>query len=199
MDELLCQNLDPRNIERNYSHITFLQLSPAHSVCCTASQYHSFPILILSVSPCILLSVMSVLRVQRSGRVADYFLIYLQAAERIERLKSAQCSHAWMCVHSMCKPLFERRASASGSHLCLCLCAGVRASPAHAWDMQLSGSATGGECWSVSLFDPRFPLPHNNMDRFSYIVFLFPSSTLLSNPALPLVSPFLGTWLSESV
>lgn len=41
---------------------------------------------------------MSALCVQRSGRVADYFLIYLQAAEHNEQLKPAQYSCACVCV-----------------------------------------------------------------------------------------------------
>lgn len=100
----------------------------------------------------------------------------------------------------------ERKVSASGSplcvHLCLCLRACVRASPALVWDVQLSGSATGGECWSVSLFDPSLP-PHITTWEIliglipSYVLYFIPSSALLSNPALPLVSPFLGTQLSK--
>lgn len=65
-----------------------------------------------------------------------------------------------------------------------------RVPPAYVWDMQLSGSATGGECWSVSLFDPRLPLPHNHMSRFSFIVFSLFYSALKS--CSPLGISFLG-------
>lgn len=81
-------------------------------------------------------------------------------------------------------------------------CMYVRASPTRVWDLQLSGSATGGECWSVSLFDPSLP-PHITTWEIliglipSYVFYFISSSTLLSNPALPLVSPFLGTQLSK--
>ncbi len=44
-------------------------------------------------------------------------------------------------------------------HTFVCVCARVCASLACVWDVQLSGSATGGECWSVSLFAPSLP-PH---------------------------------------
>lgn len=201
MAELLFIKLDPQNVEKLFHHLLTTEL------CSTVSQYCFYPILILSVSPCILLSVMSALCVQRSGRIADYFLIYLQAAERIEWLKPAQYLSAWMCVHARANPIWEEGLCIWEpfvcAHLCLCLRVYVRASPTRVWDLQLSGSATGGECWSVSLFDPSLP-PHITTWEIliglipSYVFYFISSSTLLSNPALPLVSPFLGTQLSET-
>lgn len=156
MAELLLQKLDPQNVERNYS-IT-LQLSTGHSACSTLLQHHSYPILILSVSPCILHSVMSALCVQHSGRVADYFLIYRHAAQHIEWLKPAQCLRPQMCSRMCVCVLRGRPLYLEGYCACAVACVCVRASPVHFQDVQLSGSATGGECWSVSLLEPSLPL-----------------------------------------
>lgn len=136
MIELLFQKLDPQNVERNCA-ITFFKLSSARSTCSAVSLNRSYPLtlslflcfcrslhlfLILSVSPCIFLSVMSALCVQRSGRVADYFLIYLQAAEHNEQLKPAQYSCVCMRVCMRALSLFERKACASEKRVCTFAC-----------------------------------------------------------------------------
>lgn len=72
---------------------------------------------------------MSALCVQRSGRVGDYFLIYLQAEEQ---LRPAQYWCACVCARTLAQAPFERNASQSERlvfvHL---LCACTRAFPAH--------------------------------------------------------------------
>lgn len=126
-----------------------------------------------------------------SGRVADYFLIYLQAAERIEQLKPAQCP--CVCMHT-----------------CVCVC--VRALfvfvqafvhlRAVFWDVQLSGSATGGKCWPVSFLAPQPPSSHHNMEILTDLILSFSLLSLLcslhSTPALPLVTSLVGVQFSEN-
>lgn len=92
-----------------------------------------YPFLILSVSPCILLSVMSALCVQRSGRVGDYFLIYLQAEEQLRPAQySCACECLCVCVCALAQAPFERNASQSERLVFVhVLCACTRAFPAH--------------------------------------------------------------------
>lgn len=150
--------------------------------------------LILSVSPCILLSVMSALCVQRSGRVADYFLIYLQAAEHIEQLIPAQysCADELVCMHTQHLGVFKRIVACV--YLCLCVCVHV---------FGMCSSLAVPQEGSVGLWacSPPASLPTSQHGRFSeasslsmyYFFFLSPT------PALPLASPFLGIQLSDSV
>lgn len=102
-----------------------------------------------------------------SGRVADYFLIYLQAAERIEQLKPAQCP--CVCMHTCHLSMF----------MGVCVCAlfvFVRVFVhlrAVFWDVQLSGSATGGKCWPVSFLAPQPPSSHHNMELLTDLILSF--------------------------
>lgn len=125
-----------------------------------------------------------------SGRVADYFLIYLQAA--------AQTSSVPVCVHAHVP--FE--------YVYGCVCAlfvFVRAFVhlrAVFWDVQLSGSATGGKCWPVSFLAPQPPSSHHNIELLTDLILSFSLLSLLcslhSTPALPLVTSLVGAQLSEN-
>lgn len=113
--ELLFQRLDPQKAERNYAATVFFykaKLCVLHMQYCFTIPFlssHTFSLFLclsqslclfffLSVSPCTLLSVMSALCVRRSGGVAEYFLIYLQAAEHIEQLSSRVCVCVCVCT-----------------------------------------------------------------------------------------------------
>lgn len=109
---------------------------------------------------------MSALCVQRSGRIADYFLIYLQAAERIEWLKPAQYLSAWMCVHARANPIWEEGLCIWEPFVCAplsvfaCICVCVSNSClgfAALWQCHRRGVLV---CEPVR---PQPPSPHHNM------------------------------------
>lgn len=157
---------------------------------------------------------MSALCAYCCGRVADYFLIYLQAAERIERLRQAQysCGDEFQCVCARSRPLrviISRDLHVQILWFCIRGHVSVHArmlnwSPVCVWDVQLSVRATGGKCCSVSRFAPSLP-PHMvtlEISQRQYlllciILFLLLFSAWLSNPALLLASPFFGIQVSE--
>lgn len=70
------------------------------------------------------------------------------------------------------------------------------------WDVQLSGSATGGKCWPVSFLAPQPPSSHHNMEILTDLILSFSLLSLLcslhSTPALPLVTSLVGVQLSEN-
>lgn len=115
---------------------------------------------------------------------------------------AAQCSCVWMCV-CVCtfKPhlsgFMSKASKSGGAHVHLCL--------QPVWDVQLSGSATGGECWSVSLLAPSLP-PHMTTGEILTVLipshassFLFPPSSTLLDSALPLYPRYLLSWEYSSL
>lgn len=90
--------------------------------------------------------------------------------------------------------------------VCVCVCARFLSSCKHLravfWDVQLSGSATGGKCWPVSFLAPQPPSSHHNMEILTDLILSFSLLSLLcslhSIPALPLVTSLVGVQLSEN-
>lgn len=138
-----------------------------------------------------------------SGRVADYFLIYLKqqsALSSSNQLSARVCMHAHVCVcmHTCHLSMFMG--------VCVCALFVFVQAFVHLravfWDVQLSGSATGGKCWPVSFLAPQPPSSHHNMEILTDLILSFSLLSLLcslhSTPALPLVTSLVGVQLSEN-
>lgn len=132
---------------------------------------------ILSFPPCIMRSVMSELSPWRGC----WLFSYLPLSSRASRV--AQTSTGPVCaliLIGLCVRFYLR------VHTCL----------QSVWDVQLSGSATGGECWSVSLWAPSLSPPSqdgrlSSRTSLSLTCFSFFPSVWLHRPGQrPTGTPF---------
>lgn len=130
-------SIDPQNVGEIY-FIT-LQLSSQNL---HAWLFHSFlfskhPFLNLSVSPHVLLSIMSDISVQCSSCECVFSFCLLT----VKFIELRDCGHGHDVFACM-----DLRESSLDLEAPLCL----YVSPVCVWDVQLTSSATGGKCWSVS-------------------------------------------------